>query len=206
MHRLFSLSAVAFALLAGTVPQSSAQSLTTPAPDGTPGATFVQGCVTSHFFNFTYRLPDGMSLADMSRAPNGGNDPTGRNFVLFMAHRARGINQDVVNAAAEDRRQASDSSAASWMRALHNLNKRRQDIPTQGEVESVPIGDQQLARLRFQQSRDDGVITYESAYAIGVRGYVVYFIFGSIDQAALASLERSMGYFSAKDGACAVSK
>jgi len=206
MHHRVNWSGALLALLLPAVTHCSAQNYSTLAPDGTPGATFAQGCVTSRFFNFAYRLPDGMSLADMSKSPNGGSDPTGKNFVLFMAHRARGINQDVVNSAAEDRRSAGDSSAASWIRALHNLNKTRPDVPEQGEVESISIGEQQLSRLRFQQSRDDGMITYESAYAFGVHGYVVYFIFGSVDQAALASLERSMGYFSVKGGTCAGGK
>jgi hypothetical protein len=68
----------------------------------------------------------------------------------------------------------SDPSAASWMRALYRWNTKRTDVPYQGNVESITIGRQQFSRLLFQQTRDDGLITYEAAYAIGIHGYVVY--------------------------------
>src|SRR5580658_2249270 len=206
MHLRVTLSgAISFFVLSGMM-YCRAQEYSTPAPDGTAGATFSQGCVTSRFFDFTFRVPSGMSFDDMSNAPNGGKDSTGLNFVIFMAHRDHGLNRDVINVAAEDRRSKSDPSAASWMRALHQLNTSRSDVPVQGEVESIPVGDQQVSRLRFQQSRNDGVITYEAAYAVGVRGYVVYFIFGSIDQAVLTSMEKSMDSFSTKIGACSLVK
>lgn len=195
------LSAVLFLLLYAIV-QSAAQVLTKPAPDGTPSATFDQDCVTSKFFDFTYRLPSGMSLDDMSNAPNGGDDPTHKNFVIFMAHRNRGINRDVVNAAAEDRRSTSDPRAASWIRALHNMNESRTDVPFQGKIEPISLGNQQFYRLRFQQSRGDGVLTYEAAYGTGVRGYVLYFILGSVIQAELATLEKSLDSFSSKADSC----
>jgi hypothetical protein len=145
-----------------------------------------------------------MDFDDISTAPNGGKDSTGRNFILFKAYRPRGINRDVIDAAAEDRTLASDPSAASWMRALHRWNAVRSDVPSQGEVESVMAGDQQFSRLRFQQSRNDGVITYETAYAIGAHGFVVYLIFGSTDQTALTSMERSIDTFSNKTDGCSL--
>lgn len=183
-------------------PTALAQNFTTPAPDGMASANFTGKCVTSSFFAFSYRLPEGVSLDDMSTAPNGGVDPTHRNFVLFKAYHPRGANRDVVNAAAEDRRSASDQSASSWMRALHNWNATRKDVPKQGEVGTASIGTLVLAKLEFQQSRDDGAITYETAYAYATRGYVVYFIFGSVDKDALVQLEKSMESFSANPGAC----
>jgi hypothetical protein len=194
-----SLAAPALILTASICP---AQVYTTSAPDGTPGITSVPGCATSQFFQFAYRLPEGMALQDMSHAPNGGEDPTHRNYVLFMASRARGVNQDVVDVAAEDRRSASDSSAASWMRALHNWNAKRSDVPMQGEVETVSVSGQDLSRLEFQQSRQDGVITYEAAYAFGVKGFVVYFIFGSISRSALDDLAKSIRSLSIGSGNC----
>jgi hypothetical protein len=183
-----------------------AQSYTTNAPDGTPGISFAHGCVSSPFFSFTYNLPDELTLEDMSHAPNGGNDPTHRAYALFMASRDRGINRDVVEAAAEDRRSATDSSAASWMRALHHANATRNDVPTQDEVETVSVGDQELSRLAFQQSRSDGVITYEVAYAFGVKGYVVFFILGSVDHGTLAGLEKSIQSLSFKPDGCGAAK
>ena len=123
-----------------------------------------------------------MTPKDMDQAPNTGNDPTHRNYVLFMASRDRKLSQDVVDVAAEDRRSAADPSAASWMRALHHWNATRSDVPAQGEVGSISVGGQELSQLHFQQTRADGVVTYEAAYAFGVKGYVVYFIFGSVDQ------------------------
>jgi hypothetical protein len=184
----------------------AAQDYTTAAPDGTPSATSVQGCISSSFFGFSYRLPEGMVLDDMSSAPNGGIDPTHKNFILFKAYRARSINRDVVDAAAEDRRSATDPSPESWMRTLHHWNSTRSDVRNQGDVESVTVGEQQFSRLRFHQLRDDGVITYETAFAIGTRGYVVYFILGSTDQVALALMEKSFETFSAEHAPCAVNK
>ena len=203
--RLWSrLSGLISLILFGVMPLCKAQNYSTAAPDGTPAATFSHGCVTSHFFSFTFRAPDGMDFDGMSTAPNDGKDSTGRNVILFKAYRPRGDNRDVIDAAAEDRRLASDSSAASWMRALHRWNANRSDVPSQGEVESVTAGDQQFSRLHFQQSRDDGVSTYETAYAIGVRGFVVYLIFGSTDQTVLTSMERSIDTFSTKTDACSL--
>jgi hypothetical protein len=80
-----------------------------------------------------------MSLQDISSEPNGGNDPAGKTFILFEGNRANGTDHDVVDAGAEDRRTASDSSAASWMRALHHWNTKRTDVPYQAEVESFRI-------------------------------------------------------------------
>ena len=200
------LSGLISLILLGVMPLCRAQNYSTAAPDGAPSATISQDCVTSHFFSFTFRAPDGMDFDDISTVPNGGKDSTGRNVILFKAYRVRGANRDVIDAAAEDRRSANDSSAASWMRALHHWNATRSDVPSQGEVESVTAGDQQFSRLRFQQSRDDGVMTYETAYAIGVRGFVVYLIFGSTDQTVLTSMERSIGTFSNKTDACSLTE
>ena len=200
------LSGLISLILLGVMPLCRAQNYSTAAPDGAPSATISQDCVTSHFFSFTFRAPDGMDFDDISTVPNGGKDSTGRNFILFKAYRVRGANRDVIDAAAEDRRSANDSSAASWMRALHHWNATRSDVPSQGEVESVTAGDQQFSRLRFQQSREYGVMTYETAYAIGVRGFVVYLIFGSTDQTVLTSMERSIGTFSNKTDACSLTE
>jgi hypothetical protein len=182
--------------------RGAGQSYTTPAPDGSPSATFADHCVTSQFFQFSYKLPGDEELADLSLEPDGGADPTHRTFVLFKSFRAYGINRDVIDVAAEDRRAASDPSAASWMRALHNLNSHRKDVPAQGEVAYLTIAGQDFARLRFRQSRDDGVITYEAAYAFGTRGYVVFFILGSVDQARLGLLERTFDSFSSGTSIC----
>jgi hypothetical protein len=189
-------------LVVGVSTSSSAQNFTTPAPDGSTSATFAADCVSSRFFDFSLRVPERMSFDDQPKAPESGKDDTRLNFVIFTAHRPHGANKDVVVAAAEDRRSAPDSGAASWMRALHDLNTTRSDVPTQGEVESVSAGDQKFSRLRFQQKREDGVITYQSAYAVGVRGYVIYFVFGSVDQNTLHSMEESMNSFTTKVGAC----
>jgi hypothetical protein len=178
------------------------QNYTTPAPDGSPAATFAAHCVTSKFFQFGYKLPEDEELADLSLEPDGGVDPTHRTFVLFKSSRAYGISRDVIDVAAEDRRTANNPSAASWMRALHNLNTNRKDVPAQGEVEYLTIAGQDFARLRFQQSRDDGVITYEAAYAFGARGYVVFFMLGSVDQARLGLLEKTFDSFSPGTSLC----
>ncbi len=206
MRLLVQMAGAVLPVLLALVVPGSAQSYTAKAPDGTPGATFAKDCVASTFFNFSYRLPQGMSLQDMSGEPKGGNDPTGKNFILFTAHRSRGIDFDVVDAAAEDRRSTTDPSAASWIRALHHWNTNRSDVPDQGDVESITIGDQLFSRLRFRQSRNDGVITYEAAYAIGVRGFVVYFIFGSVDENALKLIEESMQSFSSGSESCTANK
>ncbi len=196
---------IPFILLATSV-FCSGQSYSTKAPDGSPAATIADTCVSSQFFSFTYSLPQGISLQDLSSEPNGGSDPTGKNFVLFKAYRDRDGKRDVIDAAAEDRRSSSDPSAASWMRALYRWNSKRTDVPYQGNVNSITIGRQQFSTLLFQQTRDDGVITYEAAYAIEIHGYVVYFIFGSVDQAILVSIERSIESFSPNGGACTVGK
>lgn len=181
---------------------SRAQNYTTVAPDGSPAAKFSNDCVSSNFFGFSYRVPKGMKFDDMSTAPNGGIDPSGKNFVIFKAYSPRGSNRDVVNAAAEDRRATADPSAESWMRALHRWNASRADVLRQGDVETVKVGEVQFARLRFEQSRYDGVITYEAAYAVGAQGYVVYLILGSTDQSGLDSIEKSIGSFSQRIGEC----
>jgi hypothetical protein len=181
---------------------SVAQNHTTAAPDGSPAANFADHCAISKFFQFSLNLPQDEGLADLSLEPDGGADPTGRTFVLFKSFRAYGINRDVIDVAAEDRRAASDPSAASWMRALHNLNSHRKDVPSQGEVEYLTIAGQDFARLRFQQSRDDGVITYEAAYAFGIRGYVVFFMLGSVSQGRLGILEKTFDSFSSGTPHC----
>jgi hypothetical protein len=206
MRTPFVLGSTALYLFGFSTAYCFGQTFTAPAPDGTPGIAISQGCLSSRFFEFTYRLPEGMSLSDMSEEPNGGKDPTGRGFVLFKAYKANDKNRDVVDAAAEDRRSAKDSSAASWIRALHRWNATRADVPKQDDVESTKLGAQEFSRLRFQQSRDDGVITYEAAYAIGVRGYVIFFILGSVDQRGLTALEESMKSLSTGNGACSTAK
>jgi hypothetical protein len=184
------------------VARGQSQTLTTPAPDKMPAAEFNLGCVTSHFFHFTFQIPEGMGFEDLSAEPNKGIDPTHRNFIIFKAFKRRGSNQDVISVAAEDRNSAADSSAASWMRALHNWNATRADVVSQDAVESVPHPVQDLARLHFRQSRADEVLTYESAWAFGVKGYVEYFILGSVDRDTLQALDDAMGSLDLTNRGC----
>lgn len=57
----------------------------------------------------------------------------------------------------------------------------------------MAVGDQQFSSLRFQQSRNDGVITHETAYASELAANGVYSIFDSIDAGSpgFASQNRS---------------
>jgi hypothetical protein len=115
-----------------------------------------------------------------------------------MANRTRQLpdfNRDVINAAASYRGNTPDPSAASFLRALHYAHESKKDIVSQGEVESITINNQQFASLRYQQARDAGIVTYESAYAASIHKFVVFFIFGSIKAADLANLEQSMQSF-----------
>lgn len=184
-----------------------AQSFSALAPDGRPAAVITSGCATSKFFGFSYRLPEEMSPEDLSPMPGGGRDPSGNDFVLFKASRGRRLpdfNRDVLTAAASYRGNTPDPSAASFLRALRHANEEQPDIQGQGEITPLVLNHQQFATLRYQQIRDDGAITYESAYAAAMRGFVVYFVFGSIRSDSLAQMEKSIQTFSMSDHCSAV--
>jgi hypothetical protein len=109
------------------------------------------------------------------------------------------FNRDVVNVAASYRANTPDPSAASFLRALRHANEAQTDIRNQGQVTSLLIDGQEFASLRYQQIRDDGEITYESAFATAIRGFVVFFVFGSVSNDSLAQMQQSMQTFVMSD-------
>lgn len=174
----------------------AAQTYSGQAPDRTSAALISNGCVVSKYFGFSYLLPDGMLPQEIPASSR--NDPSGEDFVLFMATRTRKLpdfNHDVLDAAAEYRAGGRDAGAAGFLRALKKANEAEPDIESQGDVHLTTLNNQEFANLLYKQRRDDGTITYESAYAIALRGYVVYFVFASISANDLAGLERSMQSF-----------
>lgn len=191
-------SAPAKAALPGAPPGSPLnQTSGTPGPDGKPVAIVSNGCVFSQYFGFSLRLPAGMTSASLSALPAGGININPTDLVLFVADRGYQIpnyTDDVVEAAVEYRGQGADASASNFLLQLRN----RPAVPNGtlfADFDSAEFGAQRFARLPFQQTMPDGLVTYESIDAAQIRGYVVYFIFRSLDPDALARLEQSMATF-----------
>lgn len=188
--------------LANTFNFLSAQIYTSKTPDGTQAATFDHGCIKSHYYHFSFKLPADMSLMDLTDTPYAQPDPTGKLYVIFQSDRRDGKNSDVLDVAAQYADTLAVANAESWMKSLHAMNDTRKDVPSQGEIEPVTLSGQQFYRLHYQQKRDDGIIIYEVVYAYGIRNNVVFFIFGSADSVTLQTMEKSMQTFSLNDESC----
>ena len=180
-----------------------AQNGSAPASDALGAVTIAHGCVTSHSFNFSYRLPEGMKAQEIPGAPaaSGAPAPT----MLFVAYRDRGVHRDVAVATAEDESGEKDKSAAKWMDKLREANGKREGVVDESDVQSLAVNGQKFASLTFRQVREDGSVVNEAVYATALRGYIVSFTLGSADASELDSMEQSIQSFSPSAGGCPAS-
>ena len=76
------------------------------------------------------------------------------------------------------------------MRGLRSWNTRRSDVLTQGEVETVKIGRRSFSRSALSKH---AMMSSRTKWLMpGNKGFVIYFIFGSVSPTRLQSIETSI--------------
>lgn len=166
-------------------------------PDGRPAAVASHGCVFSKYFGFSYRLPAGMTSSTLAALPAGGTNVSASDFILFVEDRVfqtPNYTDDVAEAAAEYRGKGQDASASNFLLQLRNPTTAPNGSLFD-DLDARQFGGQHFSRLRMQLAMPGGLFTYESIYATEMRGYVVHFLFKSLDPDALSLLEQSMSTF-----------
>lgn len=192
------------AVVALAVPAVRAQTLGGGAENGPQALTIAQGCVTSRYFDFSYRLPEGMKAQQIPNAPPAAGAP--RPVMLFVTYRDRGPHRDVAVATAEELRGEKEPSAAKWMDRLREANAGREGVVNQSSLASETVNGQKFWSLTFQQVREDGSVVNEAVYATALRGYVVSFTFGSAAQPELAAMAQSIQSFEPSATGCGAGK